>query len=282
MITNIILEVKEDNIKNSFRADLEKPINSINDYLFGFPNFFKCVDNVINILKCPRILNLNNSILDLTIKLKPQQHAFLEKPIIYSVYIEYDVIAFEILYYDGKLVIKRDYNELIPEIGPGWEYMSKEDPRIMFQKNQTILNQPALSTIYEEVCNIFYLDYEYLYSNGENWKKVLNENKTVKKEFQRLIPLLGFDDIKKVTDDLEFIGNKNIITIPIELRGTGFNKLIRLLPMMIYSFTKDSTLLISNFTGSLHPILFKNLIKYYQSNSTIYNQGRILTYDKIN
>ena len=160
--------------------------------------------------------------------------------------------------------------------------MSKEDPRIMFQKNQTILNQPALSTIYEEVCNIFYLDYEYLYSNGENWKKVLNENKTVKKEFQRLIPLLGFDDIKKVTDDLEFIGNKNIITIPIKLRGTGFNKLIRLLPMMIYSFTKDSTLLISNFTGSLHPILFKNLIKYYQSNSTIYNQGRILTYDKIN
>ena len=282
MITNIILEVKEDNIKNSFRADLEKPINSINDYLFGIPDFFKCVDNVINILKCPRILNLNNSILDLTIKLKPQQHAFLEKPIIYSVYIEYDVIAFEILYYDGKLVIKRDYNELIPEIGPGWGYMSKEDPRIMFQRNQTILNQPALSTIYEEICNIFYLDYEYLYSNGENWKKVLNENKTVKKEFQRLIPLLGFDDIKKVTDDLEFIGNKNIITIPIELRGTGFNKLIRLLPMMIYSFTKDSTLLISNFTGSLHPILLKNLIKYYQSNSTIYNQGRILTYDKIN
>lgn len=282
MITNIILEIKENNIKKSFKADLEKPINTVDSYLFEYPDFFKGVNNVIEILKSPRILNINKSILELTLKLKPQQHEFLEKPIIYNVYIEYDIIAFEILYYDGKLVIKRDYSELIPEIGPGWEYISKEDPKIMFQKDQTILNQPTLHKIYKEICNIFYLDDKYLYySNNKDWKKILNENKNVKKEFQRHIPCLGFDDIKKVTNNLEFVNDKNI-SIPVELRGTGFNKLIRLFPMMIYSLTNDSTLLISNFTGSLHPILFNTLIKYYQSNSIMYNRGRILTYDKIN
>lgn len=278
MITNIILEIRENNIKKLFEADLNKPINTVDNYLFEYPDFFKCIDNVISILKCPITLNLNESILELTIKSKPY---FLEKPIIYNIYIECNTIAFEILYYDSKLVIKRDYDELIPEIGPGWRYVSKEDPKIIFHRNQTILNQPVLYNIYEEICNIFYLDNEYLYSNSEDWKKILNENKNVKKEFQRYIPQLGFDDIKKVTNNLEFVGDKNI-SIPIELRGTGFNKLIRLFPMMIYSLTKDSTLLISNFTGSLHPILLNTLIKYYQSNSIMYNRGRILTYDKIN
>ena len=279
MIKNIDLEIIIEGEKERYSVNLEKPITKIEPKRFSFFNYLDIATSIIK-------GNLKPSDLKSYIGFELGLNIVIgDKNVDYSILFEDKKIRIETIFCNGELVISKNSSDLLAELGRGWKYFSEEDPIEYYVQGVSVLkDQFELSPINTEISNIILLDTnaEYTIDAYNEFKlkwHVLMDDEEIKDEYRRLFPCLGFD-ITKVTEDLRYISEKDpegTIITP-EMRGTGFKKLVGILPFMIDSYMGGTTLLIPYFENSLHPSLRLALSKYYSSNSIRTKIGRMITY----
>ena len=247
MIKNIDLEIIIGDEKERYSVNLEKPITKIEPKRISFFNYLGIATSIIK-------GNLKPSDLKSYIGFELGLNMVIEdKNVNYSILFEGKKIRIETIFCNGELVMSKSSNDLLAELGSGWKYFSEEDPIEYYVQGVSVLkDQFELNPINTEISNIILLD-----TNAE----------------------YTIDAYNKVTEDLRYISEKdpkgNIITP--DMRGTGFNKLVDILPFMIDSYMRGTTLLIPFFDNSLHPSLRLALSKYYSSNSIRTKMGRMIT-----
>ena len=274
MIKNIDLEIIIEDEKERYSVNLEKPITKIEPKRFSFFNY---LDFATSIIKG----NLRPSDLKSYIGFELGLNMVIgDKNVDYSILFEDKKIRIETIFCNGELVISKNSSDLLAELGRGWKYFSEEDPIEYYVQGVSVLkDQFELNPINAEISNIILFDSINDYNGLKLKWHVLMDDEKIKDEYRRLFPCLGFD-ITKVTEDLRYISEKDPegTKITPEMRGTGFNKLVKILPFMIDSYMGGTTLLIPYFENSLHPSLRLALSKYYSSNSIRTKMGRMITY----
>ena len=274
MIKNIDLEIIIGDEKERYSVNLEKPITKIEPKRFSFFNYLDIATSIIK-------GNLKPSDLKSYIGFELGLNMVIgDKNVDYSILFEDKKIRIETIFCNGELVISKNSSDLLAELGRGWKYFSEEDPIEYYVQGVSVLkDQFELNPINAEISNIILFDSINDYNGLKLKWHVLMDNESIRDEYRRLFPCLGFD-ITRVTEDLRYISEKDpegTIITP-EMRGTGFNKLVKILPFMIDSYMGGTTLLIPYFENSLHPSLRLALSKYYSSNSIRTKAGRMITY----
>ena len=274
MIKNIDLEIIIGDEKERYSVNLEKPITKIEPKRFSFFNYLDIATSIIK-------GNLKPSDLKSYIGFELGLSMVIgDKNVDYSILFEDKKIRIETIFCNGELVISKNSGDLLAELGRGWKYFSEEDPIEYYVQGVSVLkDQFELNPINAEISNIILFDSINDYNGLKLKWHVLMDDEKIKDEYRRLFPCLGFD-ITKVTEDLRYISEKDPegTKITPEMRGTGFNKLVKILPFMIDSYMGGTTLLIPYFENSLHPSLRLALSKYYSSNSIRTKMGRMITY----
>ena len=274
MIKNIDLEIIIGDEKERYSVNLEKPITKIEPKRFSFFNYLDIAASIIE-------GNLRPSDLKSYIGFELGLNMVIgDKNVDYSILFEDKKIRIETIFCNGELVMSKNSSDLLAELGSGWKYFSEKDPIEYYVQGVSVLkDQFELNPINAEISNIILFDSINDYNGLKLKWHVLMDDEKIKDEYRRLFPCLGFD-ITKVTEDLRYISEKDPegTKITPEMRGTGFNKLVKILPFMIDSYMGGTTLLIPYFENSLHPSLRLALSKYYSSNSIRTKMGRMITY----
>ena len=196
-----------------------------------------------------------------------------DNKILYYCMIKDKELVMETLFCNNELAISKARNEQLAEIGKGWSKLSDSYPQELYPANFSILNNIALKNIKKEFDMTYYIptsSCDFLHDKYDSintelkqtWRNLMSDL-FILKQYQKLIPQLGFN-VTEVTDDLRYISPNDpegIITS--EMHGTGFNKLVNILPFMINCYTYGGTLIIPYFISSLHPNLLQFLLKLF-------------------